>query len=132
MGYPVYSERFTYLLATQSTKEYLIPDEMRAVVTLLTIVKDAGPTGWVLLRTHGIDTYYAVLPASAVNTHVAMRVVVYQGETIQLNSSAGGVVCSLHGYVFDDRTGRDGPPLAAASKPVPDPPPARPTPHGGG
>lgn len=120
MPWPVYSERFLYSLATVGTKVYRVPDEMRAIVTQLTIVKGTGGDVIVAVAAHGINVYFHHFLAEEVNLQVPMKVVVYQGESISLylSSTTGGLHASVHGQLLADNTGRDGPPATASSKPI--------------
>jgi hypothetical protein len=115
VAWPVYSERFLYAITyVAGSRVYLVPDDMRAIITHISMVNEGANAGSVLLRGHGIKLYRRDVPASPSNETFVLRAVVYQGETIDLYTSGAGLQASVYGYLLTDSSGRDGPPAAAA------------------
>lgn len=117
MPWPTYSERILHHSA-QGVWRYTVPAKMRLVITAIDLVNAQGVAGADFsLRTGPILVAYFAFQAAWRTENLALRSVVYQGEVVELNISHNGINVTVSGFVFQDESGRTGPPLSAATKP---------------
>jgi len=116
MPWDVYSERFL-AQAAAGTWTYEVPEGHRAIVTAV----DAANLGADAAQAQVKIGLYTLFYVPDLGTYKAVtwrgRQVVYQGELIVLYIDAG-VHSLVSGYLLLDGSGRTGPPLSSASKPV--------------
>jgi hypothetical protein len=123
----VYTERLLQIEGTGQSRTYTVPEGKRAVLTNITLAKDQSATAaTVWFQAHGIWCWYVSLPVTPSAAALALKIVVYERETVVLQTGGANVGAHVSGYVFDDPVGA--PP---AGKPIePDDPDFMPGPAG--
>lgn len=118
MPWPVYSERF---ISKESTgwSTYTVPSGQRAVVTCITITNFSGSANLVQVNVGGVNCVTLPLQAAQSSRFENLRLVCYQLQAMQAFIQGVGCALSLNGYLFDDVTGRSGPPEGASTLPAP-------------
>lgn len=117
MPWPTYSERFLHHAAAGEW-HYTVPPKTRMIITNLTVINYAAAGVVCSVALGPILLAYIVFQASTPTVDRQLRAVGYQGEVLTLTLSATGIHTTIGGYLMQDLSGRTGPPLAAAVKPI--------------
>lgn len=98
----IYSERFLLGLRTNGGQSYEVPAGRRAVIRSLSLQTFSSGSGTLYLAVAGA-TLMAWSPGAKMDRHIDLRLVVYEGESIDL-SCDGSLTCAwcCSGYLFDD------------------------------
>jgi hypothetical protein len=118
VSWPIYSERFLHHQA-QGFWEYTVPSGKRAVITNVDGVNASLTAGRLGVYIGDLAVFLRSLPASGGDVHFATRAVAYQRELIRIYIEVGGIHTTVSGFLFDDPSGRTGPPPGAGTLPAP-------------
>jgi len=115
--WPVYSER---ILHHQGAGQwaYEVPEGTRLVITHAVFLLMGVAPAFVQLGVGPVIVVFKNFQATHDQYAVQTKVVAYQGESIVLVVEKAGLHCTISGSLFQDDSGRTGPPLAPALKPI--------------
>jgi hypothetical protein len=124
VSWPIYSERFMSV-GTEGWHYFYVPTGMRAVIKSVDVANRELGTGGVQLYVGGPLAVWLDVQASTRSVHQELQLPVYGGESIDVYMGGSGFSAHVAGYLFNDASGRMGPPAGADVLPAP---PARPDP----
>jgi hypothetical protein len=120
--WPVYSERFLYGTGVGQTAILEVPEKRRILVLGIAYAGVAEQGGQIWLKAHGIYTWFSFLPASGEGFFQPLRLVLYERETLRVDTYVTSIGFHVSGHMFADEEGN--PPWApAGSFKDPDQPP---------
>lgn len=113
----IYTERFLHHQAAGAWA-FTVPASKRAVITHIDVLSQIAGSGHINLAVGPIFATLILLPVPDVAHHETMKIVAYQGELVVLTISHSGIHCNVDGYLFDDDSGRTGPPAQVKHFPL--------------
>lgn len=97
-----YSERFLLHTATGYSPVYTVPVGKRAVLTSFVSTNNGGAAQQAVLRVAGFTIWFASVPGPGCLQSAPFKLVVYEGETVQIWHQGGAQVSAISGSLLQD------------------------------
>lgn len=105
MAWPVYSTRFIRSTLTGVWEYVTIPWGSRGVIKCMIAVNVGGSSALVRVNAGGAAIWVVLVPGPSSTRIDNLMAVVYEGETIGINSASADVAVSIHGHLLGDPAG---------------------------
>lgn len=122
MPWPVYSERLLYTETPGAWWSIEVPAGKRMIVSAIAACRATNAVGQVSVKAHGILVVNQLFPADVYQLNLAVRLTLYERETLQTYLNGTGLSMMANGYLFDDPVGQSDA-LAGAYEDATEPPP---------